>query len=35
VIGIDRLPERLQMAREKVGSETINYSEVDGRTSDL
>lgn len=29
VIGIDRLPERLQMAREKVGAETINYTEVD------
>lgn len=29
VIGIDRLPERLQMAREHVGSETINYAEVD------
>ena len=29
VIGIDRFPERLQMAREKVGAETINYEEVD------
>jgi threonine dehydrogenase-like Zn-dependent dehydrogenase len=29
VIGIDRLPERLQMARENVGAETINYAEVD------
>lgn len=29
VIAIDRFPERLQMAREKVGSETINYEEVD------
>ncbi|KQO59390.1 alcohol dehydrogenase [Methylobacterium sp. Leaf87] len=29
VIAIDRLPERLQMAREHVGSETINYTEVD------
>ncbi len=29
VIGIDRFPERLQMAREKVGAETINYTEVD------
>jgi threonine dehydrogenase-like Zn-dependent dehydrogenase len=28
VIGIDRVPERLQMAREKVGAETINYEEV-------
>ncbi len=29
VIGIDRFPDRLQTAREKVGSETINYDEVD------
>ena len=29
VIGIDRLPERLAMAREKVGSETIDYSATD------
>jgi threonine dehydrogenase-like Zn-dependent dehydrogenase len=29
VIGIDRFPERLRMAREKVGAETINYEEVD------
>src|SRR3954454_8418589 len=29
VIGIDRIPERLRMAREKVGAETINYEEVD------
>ncbi|QRK06646.1 glutathione-dependent formaldehyde dehydrogenase [Archangium violaceum] len=29
VIGIDRFPERLKMAREKVGAETINYAEVD------
>lgn len=29
VIGIDRFPERLQMAREQVGAETINYTEVD------
>jgi threonine dehydrogenase-like Zn-dependent dehydrogenase len=28
VIGIDRIPERLRMAREKVGAETINYEEV-------
>jgi threonine dehydrogenase-like Zn-dependent dehydrogenase len=27
VIGIDRFPERLRMAREKVGAETINYEE--------
>ena len=29
VIGIDRLPERLAMAREGAGAETINYDEVD------
>ena len=29
VIGIDRIPERLTMAREKVGAETINFMEVD------
>jgi threonine dehydrogenase-like Zn-dependent dehydrogenase len=29
VIAIDRLPERLRMARENVGSETLDYSEVD------
>jgi len=29
VIGIDRFPERLKLAEEKVGSETINYAEVD------
>ncbi len=29
VIGIDRFPERLRMAREKVGAETLNYEEVD------
>jgi threonine dehydrogenase-like Zn-dependent dehydrogenase len=30
VIGIDRFPERLQMAREKAGAaETINYEETD------
>lgn len=28
VIGIDRIPERLRMAREKVGAETINYEEI-------
>jgi threonine dehydrogenase-like Zn-dependent dehydrogenase len=28
VIGIDRFPERLRMAREKVGAETLNYEEV-------
>jgi threonine dehydrogenase-like Zn-dependent dehydrogenase len=29
VIGIDRIPYRLQMAREKAGAVTINYEEVD------
>jgi len=29
VIGIDRIPERLRMAREKAGAETINYEEAD------
>jgi threonine dehydrogenase-like Zn-dependent dehydrogenase len=29
VIGIDRFPERLQMAREHVGSETLDYTQVD------
>ena len=29
VIGIDRYPERLHMAREHAGSETIDYSSVD------
>ena len=28
VIGIDRFPYRLDMAREKVGAETINYAET-------
>ena len=28
VIGIDRIPERLRMAREKVGAETLNFEEV-------
>jgi threonine dehydrogenase-like Zn-dependent dehydrogenase len=31
VIGIDRFPERLRMAREKVGAQTLNYEEVDVR----
>lgn len=30
VIAIDRLPERLAMAREESGAETLNYEEVDG-----
>lgn len=29
VIAIDRFPERLALAREKIGSETINYEQVD------
>ena len=29
VIGIDRLPERLQMARYECGAETLNYEECD------
>jgi threonine dehydrogenase-like Zn-dependent dehydrogenase len=29
VIAIDRFPERLEMAKSKVGAETINYEEVD------
>jgi threonine dehydrogenase-like Zn-dependent dehydrogenase len=29
VIAIDRLPERLRMARDNSGAETINYEEVD------
>jgi threonine dehydrogenase-like Zn-dependent dehydrogenase len=29
VIGIDRFPERLRMARQKAGSDTIDYTEVE------
>ncbi len=29
VIGIDRVPDRLRLAREKAGAETINYEETD------
>ncbi len=29
VIGIDRFPERLRMARDHVGSETLDYTQVD------
>ena len=29
IIAIDRFPERLQLARDKVGAETINYEETD------
>ncbi len=35
VIAIDRFPERLRMAREHVGSETINYTEVESVTETL
>ena len=28
VIGIDRFPERLRMAREKIGAQTLNYESV-------
>ncbi len=31
VIAIDRFPERLRMASEKAGAETLNYEEVDVR----
>ena len=29
VVGIDRIPERLRMARDQGGAETLNYEEVD------
>lgn len=35
VIGIDRYPERLAMAREVVGAETIDYTAVDSVTEAL
>jgi threonine dehydrogenase-like Zn-dependent dehydrogenase len=35
VIAIDRFPERLRMAHEHVGSETINYTEVESVTDTL
>jgi threonine dehydrogenase-like Zn-dependent dehydrogenase len=35
VIGIDRIPARLRMAREKVGAETINYEEVNSVPNQL
>jgi threonine dehydrogenase-like Zn-dependent dehydrogenase len=35
VIGIDRFPERLQMAREHVGSETIDYTAVESVVDEL
>lgn len=31
VIAIDRVPERLKMAKEQAGAEVINYEEVDSR----
>lgn len=33
VVGIDRFPERLRLARERVGAETINYEQTDVRES--
>ncbi len=35
VIAIDRLPERLAMARDIIGSETINYEESDSVLEEL
>jgi threonine dehydrogenase-like Zn-dependent dehydrogenase len=35
VIAIDRLPERLALARDKVGAETIDYSESDSVLEEL
>lgn len=35
VIAIDRFPERLAMARERVGAETINYAQVDSVLDEL
>jgi threonine dehydrogenase-like Zn-dependent dehydrogenase len=35
VIGIDRLPERLALARENVGAETIDYSQTDSVLEEL
>ena len=35
VIAIDRFPERLRLAREKAGAETIDYTEVDSVTDTL
>ena len=35
VIAIDRLPERLALAREKVGAETIDYSDGDSTLEQL
>jgi threonine dehydrogenase-like Zn-dependent dehydrogenase len=35
VIAIDRFPERLALAREKVGAETIDYARVDNVVDEL
>lgn len=35
VIAIDRIPERLRMAREMAGADTVDYSEVDSVTDTL
>lgn len=35
VIGIDRLPERLEMAREEAGAETIDYTAVESVVDEL
>ncbi|UPV74499.1 glutathione-dependent formaldehyde dehydrogenase [Halorussus limi] len=35
VVGIDRFPERLRMARNEAGSETIDYTEVDSVVDEL
>jgi len=35
VLAIDRYPERLALAREKAGAETINYEEVDSVVDEL
>ena len=35
VIAIDRLPERLALAREKIGSETIDYADTDSVLEEL
>jgi threonine dehydrogenase-like Zn-dependent dehydrogenase len=35
VIAIDRFPERLALARDKVGAETIDYSQVDSVVDEL
>ena len=35
VIAIDRLPERLALARDKIGAETIDYSETDSVLEEL